>query len=799
MSPTHAVPETTSRGCGCGGGGGCSGGAKCTCPDPCGDCAPGTFERPRFFAGQLLTEEDLQLLTRYVTDKSRLHNRYLHGAGVVCGLEVTCDPCGGGHVRLHPGYALDCCGNDLVVPCAVDLDVNAMVRRLRLDRLGGHDCGDPCDDEARRAARQATGPPNRLQAERLQDERRSRRYCLYLEYCEEAAEPVAPYDDGGSCNGSRCQPSRLREGYRLTLRCPPGEHEPDDLLHRLRACFDDLGRAERTIGDAQAHDQMGWRTAQALAAARGEREISFASADREALDAALPLVEELARPAEDGEAVAEIDEAAARQRLDALFTVASRVTAFRLLGDAEREKVIGEDPELAERIGSAAEVVAAAAPQAPALARKLSTSRDRLIAEEVGKEALRWTSAEIEADAPPPREMVVFAHGAVDTARYKSQARGDLSNIRDWLLDRLDAPAADCRLRSEVLAIRLPAEENAVSSSFAESSRRLLEALFRYLLDCVCAALHPPCPPCDDPAVLLACLEVEDCEVTEICSLERTWVLTPNALRYWVPLFDGLGKLLEAFCCDLRRRIKLPRETKVPAAEEADGTLPGTALPSMTVATPPPQVQLFTATRPLSAAIEPPRLASLLTATGLPEGTVRSFTNVVGSVGGIATDSRLATRLADTPIAGVLRPGAAALFAGRGSARGATFDLAESDVREALVEVVDERMARAAERPEMREAIAAALTPELVGRVEERITEATRPAEEKASEAASAIGRIDRLMKTRLTATSLRDTKVVKDLRSTNSELKQNVKALEKSNAELLARLERLEAAGGGS
>lgn len=59
--------------------------------------------------------------------------RYRHGWGVVCGLDVTCsDPkhpsrcCPDDHgprVYVNPGYAIDCCGNDLVLcePLAVDL------------------------------------------------------------------------------------------------------------------------------------------------------------------------------------------------------------------------------------------------------------------------------------------------------------------------------------------------------------------------------------------------------------------------------------------------------------------------------------------------------------------------------------------------------------------------------------------------------------------------------------------------------------------------------------------------------
>src|SRR6266536_1820097 len=120
--------------------------AGCTCGGAgCGMCQSQEFVRPRFFAGQLLTEDDLQLLGDYVVAKNRLHNRFLFGEGVVCGLEVTCHPCGDGQVIVQPGYALDCCGNDLTLVCPQILDINAMVAELRRKVLG-FDCGDPCAD-----------------------------------------------------------------------------------------------------------------------------------------------------------------------------------------------------------------------------------------------------------------------------------------------------------------------------------------------------------------------------------------------------------------------------------------------------------------------------------------------------------------------------------------------------------------------------------------------------------------------------------------------------------------------------
>jgi hypothetical protein len=90
--------------------------------------------RPRFFAGQLLTEEDLNRLDHYIVAKNRLHNRYLFGTGVVCGLEVvcsTCDPAGGGTVVVKAGYALSPCGDDIIVCKDESVDVCDLINRCR--------------------------------------------------------------------------------------------------------------------------------------------------------------------------------------------------------------------------------------------------------------------------------------------------------------------------------------------------------------------------------------------------------------------------------------------------------------------------------------------------------------------------------------------------------------------------------------------------------------------------------------------------------------------------------------------
>jgi hypothetical protein len=94
---------------------------------PCPDC--GGLEclcRPRFFAGQLLTEQDLNRLDQYIVAKNQLHNRYLVGSGVVCGLEVKCSPCAN-TVSVSSGYAIDTCGNDIIVCSADTVDICKLI------------------------------------------------------------------------------------------------------------------------------------------------------------------------------------------------------------------------------------------------------------------------------------------------------------------------------------------------------------------------------------------------------------------------------------------------------------------------------------------------------------------------------------------------------------------------------------------------------------------------------------------------------------------------------------------------
>lgn len=383
---TSTLNRQTASPCGCGGGTtGTAVATRCSCGGSgCAACATQGYVRPRFFAGQLLTEEDLQALSDYVVNKNRLHNRHFFGDGVVCGLQVGCGPCGGSKIIVQPGHALDCCGNDLVLECAVELDAIAMVRDLRLKQRGGADCGDPCADRL----------PNGEKRDPNQKDDTARHYCLYLRYHEELSDPVAPYATDEPCGGSACEATRVREDVRFELRCRDDMGPKDGFLKRVVGCLRDLAKAE-------------------------------------ALSAALAKL---------------------------------------------------------------------------------------------------------------------FQPGATPD---------DVAAAREAMLDQLDVTTqlSDCRLRADVAAIAIPP----AGGDIKPATKLLLFAYLRMLRDCICRALLPPCPPCDDTGVLLACLTMQDCQVTDICNLERKFVLTGPNLRYWLPI-DLFGDVLEALCCTpLKVKVEEPQ------------------------------------------------------------------------------------------------------------------------------------------------------------------------------------------------------------------------------------------------
>ena len=164
---------------------------ECCAPETC--CALDCIERPRFFCGQLLTDHDLQDLVHWSRDKFALQ-RYRTGWGVACGLRLSCVPGERTKLRLSPGYAVDCCGNDIVVCEEICLDL----ADLCLDKE------DPC-------AKWRSGKD----AEE-RDKQEIRIADIIIHYAEQDGSPQTALGRNHCYEAVDCEPSRVKETYRLS-------------------------------------------------------------------------------------------------------------------------------------------------------------------------------------------------------------------------------------------------------------------------------------------------------------------------------------------------------------------------------------------------------------------------------------------------------------------------------------------------------------------------------------------------------------------------------------------------------
>ena len=231
-------------------------------PCPCG-CAPcdGTcchldcLVQPRFFCGQLLTDQDLNTLLGWAQDKFRL-DRYTDGWGVVCGLEVRCDA-EGGWVTVEPGYAISCCGDDIVV-CEQDrLDLRDYCTREK----------DPCADLEEqpedRGEISFAGCRFRAADVRVLD--------LHIAYDEKLESPQTTLGRSACHEVAECEYSRTREDFKLVPR--PAYHGSDPVAAAANAwrreydgCMEVIDRFRKAfpdrsdIGPEMARSMRTWFT-----------------------------------------------------------------------------------------------------------------------------------------------------------------------------------------------------------------------------------------------------------------------------------------------------------------------------------------------------------------------------------------------------------------------------------------------------------------------------------------------------------------------------------------------------------
>ena len=149
----------------------------CCCPVCSGlEC----LDRTRFFSGQLLSEADLNNEQSYWLAKSRLHNRYLVGWGVVCGLQVICGDCDG-WVKVRSGYAIDPCGNDVIVCEDQNFNVAKAIR----------DCCTPARQPSPNCSPLRYNPSPNC-AGTIQ------KWCITLQYQEQPSRLVTPLNNSAS-------------------------------------------------------------------------------------------------------------------------------------------------------------------------------------------------------------------------------------------------------------------------------------------------------------------------------------------------------------------------------------------------------------------------------------------------------------------------------------------------------------------------------------------------------------------------------------------------------------------------
>lgn len=171
--------------------------------------------RTKFFHGMLLTDDHLRAEQDYHREARKRFNRNLFGSGIVCGLQVERQETGL-CIKVHPGAALDCCGNLIEVCKCVTIDLSKECK----ERYGS-DCIPKSQD------------PKEFEITKY----------LVLRYEEKETdlEPVlTPDNDCKSASDKPdCQASKIREGYCIELwdncPCPETYTEPTkDLAAVLR-------------------------------------------------------------------------------------------------------------------------------------------------------------------------------------------------------------------------------------------------------------------------------------------------------------------------------------------------------------------------------------------------------------------------------------------------------------------------------------------------------------------------------------------------------------------------------------
>ncbi|MCB0302330.1 MAG: hypothetical protein KDI38_00970 [Calditrichaeota bacterium] len=158
-------------------------------------CRHNHFKRLNYFHGMLLDDLDFYTEQKYHHDKRRMLNRYLHGWGIVCGLEIGFKFDNAPMLYVNPGLAIDCEGNEIYVPEKHEFDLQTIL-------------GPTPSDKA---------------------------YYITISYQKRMTDPVPVYAPG-DCEDRESKPSRWTEGY-----CIQAFNEKPDLILLSEDCQSPAG------------------------------------------------------------------------------------------------------------------------------------------------------------------------------------------------------------------------------------------------------------------------------------------------------------------------------------------------------------------------------------------------------------------------------------------------------------------------------------------------------------------------------------------------------------------------------
>jgi hypothetical protein len=161
------------------------------------DCTKSMFKRLNFFHGMLLSEQDFLDEQAYFREKLKMHNRLLHGHGVVAGLELESRKLSSKdqtfcEVFIKAGAAISCNGDEIVVCREHPVGLKKKIEEL--DQHGYFREGDHCS------------PPEHM-----------KKLYVGISYCECKSDPAPQYTS--QCGDDQLYPefSRIREGFTFKL------------------------------------------------------------------------------------------------------------------------------------------------------------------------------------------------------------------------------------------------------------------------------------------------------------------------------------------------------------------------------------------------------------------------------------------------------------------------------------------------------------------------------------------------------------------------------------------------------